>query len=208
MNRILKESQAKLEHPQTMSELVVNFGDPASVQDAIPQAGALIEQAEARVASAKRDAAEALERASDAEVEIQRWRALLLTLEQLDRSTNEPAPAPPDDVEAGNSKYRALWVVTAINGPTDIAEVAEHLTEFSRKTVSWALWKLADEGAIQRVGHGRYAPLDYLPGQPTTNYLKLPPGFPAPSHAQISHAVEEALAKAKRRQQDASPAQQ
>jgi hypothetical protein len=70
------------------------------------------------------------------------------------------------------------------------------MPEFSRKTVSWALWKLADEGAIQRLGHGRYAPLRYVPGQPTTNYFNVPPGM-APSRAQFMQAVEEANAAAK-----------
>jgi hypothetical protein len=71
------------------------------------------------------------------------------------------------------------------------------MSEFSRKTVSWALWKLADEGAIQRLGHGRYAPLRYVPGQPTTNYFQVPPGMPVPSQAQIMQAVEDANAAAK-----------
>jgi hypothetical protein len=71
------------------------------------------------------------------------------------------------------------------------------MPEFSRKTVSWALWKLADEGAIQRLGHGRYAPLRYVPGQPTTNYYRVPPGMPMPSQATIMQAIEDANAAAK-----------
>jgi hypothetical protein len=54
------------------------------------------------------------------------------------------------------------------------------MQDFNRRTVSWALWKLADESAIQRIGHGRYAPIGYRPGQVTTNYLKAPAAFPAP----------------------------
>jgi len=62
-----------------------------------------------------------------------------------------------------------------------VADVAEHMPEVSRKTVSWALWKLASEGAIQKLKHGTYAPLDYTPGQPTTNYFEAAKlGMPAP----------------------------
>ncbi len=116
----------------------------------------------------------------------------MLTLEQLSGSKE---PSPPDASEEG-SRDQALKVVVIINGPTNIAEVAEHMPEFSRKTVSWALWKLADEGAIQRVAHGRYAPLRYVPGQPTTNYFHVPPGT-VPSEAQIMQAIDEANAAAK-----------
>jgi hypothetical protein len=176
-----------------MSDLVVDFNDPESIADAIPQAESLIRQAEQRAAKAVEQAMQARERASDAELEIQRLRAVLLTLEQLSGSE---APSRPDASEEG-SRNQALRVVILINGPTDIAEVAEHMPGFSRKTVSWALWKLADEGAIQRLGHGRYAPLRYVPGQPTTNYFRVPPGMPMPSPAEIMHAVEEANAAAK-----------
>jgi hypothetical protein len=172
-----------------MSELVVDFNDPESIADAIPLAEARISQAEQQVATAVEQATQARERASDAEVEMQRWRAVLLTLEQLSRSD---ALSPPDGAEG--SKDQALKVVITINGPTNIAEVAEHMTGFSRKTVSWALWKLADEGAIQRLGHGRYAPLGYVPGQPTTNYFHVPPGVAVPSQAQIAQAAEAAKA--------------
>ncbi|HTA33936.1 MAG TPA: hypothetical protein VK721_10970 [Solirubrobacteraceae bacterium] len=176
-----------------MPELVVDFNDPASIAEAIPQAEALIREAEHRVTAAIEEATRARERASDAELAIQRLRAVLLTLEQLSRGE---MPPPPDSAEEG-SKDQALKVVITINGPTNIAEVAEHMPGFSPKTVSWALWKLADEGAIQRVGHGLYAPLGYVPGQPTMNYFQAPPGFPVPSRAQIAQAAEAALAAAR-----------
>lgn len=180
-----------------MSEMVVDFNDPDSIACAIPQAKERIRHAEERLLSARRAVDEAFERASDAEVEIQRLRAVLMTLEQLDA---EPVLAAPlEGSEAGSSKDQALRVVIAINGPTNVAEVAEHMTEFSRKTVSWALWKLAEEGVIERLGHGRYAPQGYAPGAPTTNYLRIPAGFPVPSRAQIDHAAQEAVAKAKAR---------
>jgi hypothetical protein len=166
---------------------------PAHGRDlGIPQAETGIRQAEQRVAKAVEQAKEAHERASDAELEIQRLRAVLLTLEQL--SGSKP-PSPPVTSEEG-SRDKALRVVITINGATDIAEVAEHMPEFSPKTVSWALWKLADEGAIQRVSHGRYAPLGYVPGRPTTNYFNVPPGMPGLSQAQLMQAVEEAKAAA------------
>jgi hypothetical protein len=145
------------------------------------------------MARAVDQATQARERASDAEMEMQRLRAVLLTLEQL---SGGDLPSPPDGAEEG-SKDRALKVVITINGPTNIAEVAEHMPEFSPKTVSWALWKLTDEGAIQRLGHGRYAPLGYVPGRPTTNYFHVPPGMPEPSQAQIADAVEASVAAAK-----------
>lgn len=176
-----------------MDELVVDFNDPESIASAIPQAEVLIRQAEQRVATAVEQAMAANKRVSDAELEIQRLRAVLLTLEQLSSSD---VPPQPDGSEEG-SRDQALRVVITINGPTNIAEVAEHMPEFSRKTVSWALWKLADEGAIQRLGHGRYAPLGYVPGRPTTNYFHAPPGFPVPSQAQITQAIEAANAAAK-----------
>lgn len=176
-----------------MSDLVVDFNDPESIVHAIPQTKMLIHQAEQRVATAVEKATQARERASNAELEIQRLRAVLLTLEQL---SGGKASSPPD-VSGEGSRDRALEVVIIINGPTNIAEVAEHMPEFSPKTVSWALWKLADEGAIQRLGHGQYAPLRYVPGQPTTNYFNVPPGMPVPRRAQIMQAVDEANAAAK-----------
>jgi hypothetical protein len=176
-----------------MSELVVDFNDPESIAEAIPRAETLIRKAEQRVATAVAQATQARERASDAELEVQRLKAVLLSLKLLSGSK---APSRPDASEEG-SRDQALKVVVIINGPTNIAEVAEHMPEFSRKTVSWALWKLADEGAIQRLGHGRYAPLRYVPGQPTTNFFHVPPGMPVPSEAQIMQAVEEANVAAK-----------
>lgn len=176
-----------------MSDLVVDFNDPESIANAIPQAEALIRQAQTRVATAVQQATQARERASEAEIEMQRWKAVLLTLLQLGDSE---VPPPPDSAEEG-SKGQALKIVITINGPTNIAEVAEHMPRFSRKTVSWALWKLADEGSIQRLEHGRYAPLDYVPGQPTTNYFHAPPGVPVPSEAQIAQTAEAAVAAAK-----------
>ncbi len=176
-----------------MSGLIVDFNDPESIANAIPRTQSLIHEVEQRAAKAVEQATQAQERASDAEMEMQRLRAVLLTLEQLSRSD---VPSPPDGTEEG-SKDQALKVVITINGPTNIAEVAEHMPEFSRKTVSWALWKLADEGAIQRLGHGRYAPLGYAPGRPTTNYFHVPPGMSVPSQAQIAHTAEMAVAAAK-----------
>ncbi len=173
----------------------VDFSDPASIGRGIAEARGMIEQAKQRIVAARNEADLALARVSDAEVEIQQLRAILLTLEQLDV---EAVPAPSDSAEADSSKLRALKVMIAINSPTNVAEVAEHMSEFSRNTVSWALWKLADEGVIVRLGHGRYAPPGHVPGSRTTNYLKVPPGFPVPSQAQIDHLAEEALAKAKR----------
>jgi hypothetical protein len=178
---------------QVMSDLVVDFNDPDSIASAIPQAEARTRQAAKRVATALQQAKQAHERAGEAEIEMQRWRAVLLTLTQL----SEGDVSPPPDSAGEGSKDQALRIVITINGPTNIAEVAEHMPRFSRKTVSWALWKLADEGAIQRLEHGRYAPLDYVPGQPTTNYFHVPPGVPAPSQAQIAQAAEAAIAAAK-----------
>jgi hypothetical protein len=52
-----------------MPELVVDFNDPESIADAIPQAETLIRQAEQQVAAAVEQADEARERASDAELD-------------------------------------------------------------------------------------------------------------------------------------------
>jgi hypothetical protein len=175
-----------------MSDLVVDFNDPESIANAIPQAQALIRQAEKRAATAVQQAKQAQERTREAEIEMQRLRAVLLTLTQLSDGDASPSP----DGAEGGSKDQALKVVITINGPTNITEVAEHMPRFSRKTVSWALWKLADEGAIQRLEHGRYAPLGYVPGQPTTNYFHVPPGVPVPSQV-IAQAVEAAVAATK-----------
>lgn len=176
-----------------MSELVVDFNDPESIADAIPRTRTLIQEIERQALRAIEQAAQAQERVSNAELEMQRLRAVLLTLEQLSGSD---VPPPSDGTEEG-SKDQTLKVVITINGPTNIGEVAEHMPEFSRKTVSWALWKLADEGAIQRLGHGRYAPLGYMAGRPTTNFAHVSPGMPVPSQAQIEHAAEAAVAAAK-----------
>jgi hypothetical protein len=176
-----------------MPELVVDFNDPESIAGAIPQTELLIRQAEQRAATAVEQATQARQCASDAELELQRLKTVLQTLEQL-RGGDAP---PSSHVAEEGSRDKALRVVIIINGPTSITEVAEHMPEFSPKTVSWALWKLADEGAIQRLAHGRYAPLGYVPGDPTTNYFHVPPGVPPLSEAQIMQAVEEANAAAK-----------
>jgi hypothetical protein len=175
-----------------MSELTVDFTDPESIAAAVPRAETLIHAAEKLVLKAAAEAAQARERAGRAEVDVQRWQTLLMTLERMsesyDNDRSGTLPTRDSDGEAPeSSKERALIVITAINGPTNIAEVAEHMPQFSRKTVSWALWKLADEGAIQKLGHGRYAPVGYSPGQVTTNYFDAAKfNFPAPDVSQVA----------------------
>ena len=150
-----------------MTELIVDFGNPASIAEGIPKAEALLDVAEQRRTQAYNDALAAREREEEAEAEAHRFRQLLAILEQLSPELPGEVSADPNATES--SKQATLRVVTAINGPTSIGEVAEELPHFNRKTISWALWTLADEKAIQKLGHGRYAPLGYRPGMTTTD---------------------------------------
>jgi hypothetical protein len=164
----------------------------------VPQAEALINDAEKHVLKAVAEAEFARQRASKAEVERQRWLTLLTTLQHLsDGYDGASVEADANGEGAESSTVRVLNVMTAINGPTNTAEVAEHMPEVNRKTVSWALWKLADDDLIQRIGHGRYAPNGYQPDRPTTNYVKagqLGMGVPP---ARPGTALLDAMARAK-----------
>lgn len=182
---------------QAMTDMRIDFNDLNSVADAIPRARSLIRQAERRRDAARDESERARERASAAEIEMHRWNTLLITLESLAQAQEDPF-APGNEADERSSTELALSVVITINGPTNIAEVAEHMPAFNRKTVGWALWKLAEEGVIQKLGHGRYAPLSYRPGQPTTNYYAAANlGMPTLGSAQIEQAVVEARAIAR-----------
>lgn len=164
-----------------MSEFTVDLQDPESIALALGRAQQLVEKAEEQYSAAMEELERAASREGEAKKKVERWRAMTLTLRNAgDIMAAASAEA---DLDGGidadidlSSKDRALQVVTAIGGPTNIAEVAEHMPQFNPKTVSWALWKLAEEDAIQKLGNGRYAPRGYtvapikipsLPGRPT-----------------------------------------
>lgn len=180
------------------SPFTVDLENPESIGTALRHAGELAESAEARLNEARKEQARAQAVEAEALAEIDRWRAMCLTLEnaaQIMGIVPKPdgtAPEQEGEPEPNtHSKARALEVVKLINGPTNPAEVAEHMTRFDRKTVTWALWTLADEGAIQKIGRGRYAPLDWEPGKPSQNYIlagKL--GFPVPPRADLPSTSE------------------
>jgi hypothetical protein len=186
-----------------MSDFTVDLQDPESVEKALALAQNRMETAQTRHVAAVEDLERATAREKEATAEVERWRALAFTLQQAGQIMAAASAANElDDAEQSspelemNSKALALQVITALNGATNIAEVAEHMPQFARKTVSWALWKLAEERAVVSLGNGRYAPLGYQPGVPTTNYLNLPPGFPAPP-ARPGTAILDAMARAK-----------
>jgi hypothetical protein len=185
-----------------MSDFTVNLQDPESVDQALARARAFLLDAEKRHAAAEIELANAAAREKAVSGDVERWKALAFTLQsagnimaavqpQLDEAEANKAEADP------TSKDMALQVVTIINGPATIPEVAEHMPQFDRKTVSWALWKLAGEKVIQKVSNGLYAPRGYKVGTPTTNYFNAPPGFAAPSAAQINEAVATAKLEAR-----------
>jgi hypothetical protein len=146
------------------------------------------------VAAAEVDRATAQEREATAEVE--RWRALAITLHKTGEimaaaSVEDGADDGEPDAESGmNSKAHALQIVETIGGPTNIAEVAEHMQQFNRKTVAWALWKLSEERAIVKLGNGRYAPLGYTPSP-----VRIPP-FPKRPGTPVLDAMSTAKVRA------------
>jgi hypothetical protein len=181
---------------------------------AIPEIAKAVRRAEQRVDEADREIFAASEKRRCAQTELDRARELGAFLQNmLDRLEGPPGadvrpealdlPELPDDA---NSKEVVLRVVTLINGEATAADVAKHMPEFSAKTVNWALWKLADEGTVQKLKHGVYAPLGYTPGQPTTNYFEAAKlGLPVPSAPQVSAAVEDTIKRALERSKAAEP---
>jgi hypothetical protein len=180
-----------------MDVLTIQFGDQQSMRAALPQIAELVANANQRLEEANEEAAAAANKRRDAERSLEQWVGTYNLLQSmLDPEPSVEVPLPrelgldelPDDP---SSKEVALRVVTIINGPATVATVAEHMPDFSRKTVSWALWKLAEEGAIQKLKHGEYAPLGYTPGQPTTNYYEAARlGMPVPSAPQLRELTE------------------
>jgi hypothetical protein len=171
-----------------MSEFTVDLQDPESVATALGRAQQRVEMAKNMHEAAVGELERAQRRERDAVAELERWRALAVSLQnagEIMAAVNEPDAADADP----SSKARALQVVTALGVPTNVAEVAEHMQQFNRKTVSWALWKLAQEGAIQRLGNGRYAPLGYTPSQ-----IKIPP-FPQRSSTALLDAMSTTTAR-------------
>jgi hypothetical protein len=155
-----------------MSDFTVDLQDPASVATALDRAQQRVETAKNMQDVAVKELERAKEREREATAELERWRALAVTLQNAGEIMAAVA-SEPDAADADpSSKARALQVVNALGVPTNVAEVAEHMQQFNRKTVGWALWKLAQEDAIHGLGNGRYAPLSYTPPP-----VKIPP-FP------------------------------
>jgi hypothetical protein len=159
---------------QDMSDFTVDLQDPESVATALGRAQQRVEMAKNMHDAAVEELERAQRRERDATAELDRWRALAVTLQNAGEIMAAVA-SEPDAADADpSSKARALQVVTALDGPTNVAEVAEHMQQFNRKTVGWALWKLAQEGAIQGLGNGRYAPTGYTrPGTALLDALAL-----------------------------------
>jgi hypothetical protein len=189
-----------------MPDLTINFGDPESMLAAIPEIAEAVRRAEQCVEEADRELLAASENRRRAQTELDRARELGAFLQNTLDRLEGPRGADvrpnaldhlPELAEDASSKDVALRVVTLINGPASMADVAQHMPEFSTKTVSWALWKLADDGAIQKLKHGIYAPLDYVEGQPTTNYYEAARlGMPVPSARQVATTIEDTITRA------------
>jgi hypothetical protein len=175
-----------------MEELVIKFGDPASMAAAVPVVSELIDAAQRALVAADEKIAAGTEERRHAESDLKRWQGLAEALRGMLPATPDPVSAEvlaeADNVPVGelpdstSSKDTTLRVLTLINGPATTADVAMYMPEFSQKTVGWALWKLESEGAIQKLRHGAYAPLGYREGQVTTNYFEAARlGFPTPA---------------------------
>jgi hypothetical protein len=62
------------------------------------------------------------------------------------------------------SRIQVREIIEDIGGPATVAEVTEKTNPpIKQKTVGWALWKEAEQGAIRTVANGVYAPLSYQP---------------------------------------------
>jgi hypothetical protein len=195
-----------------MNELIINFGDPESIRAAIPQVAKAKQRAEERIEEAERELHAAAEKRRRAQADLDRTNQLDAFLRGTMRGPEDGIEVRPDGLdlpelpEDASSKEVVLRVITLINGPATTASVATHMPEFSSKTVSWALWKLAEDGAIQKLKHGLYAPLGYVEGQPTTNYFEAAKlGLPVPSSQQISAAVEDTITRALSRSETGGP---
>ncbi len=175
----------------SMDDLQINFGDQESMRAAVPRVAVALQAAEQQLRDADDEIVIAAEKRRRAERAIRQCKELTSVLAGMlegpsDTAADVFAPVPELGLEEMSddptSKELALRVITLINGEATVGEVAEHMPECTRKTVSWALWKLASEGSIQKLKHGTYAPNGYVPGQPTTNYFEAARlGMPTPS---------------------------
>jgi hypothetical protein len=174
-----------------MDDLQINFGDQESMRAAVPRVAVALQAAEQQLRDAEDEIVIAAEKRRRAERTIRQCKELTSVLAGMlegpsDTAADVFAAVPELGLEEmsddPSSKELALRVITLINGEATVGEVAEHMPECTRKTVSWALWKLASEGSIQKLKHGIYAPNGYVPGQPTTNYFEATRlGMPTPS---------------------------
>jgi hypothetical protein len=173
-----------------MSEFTVDLQDPASIAASLKQAERRAVAARARLDAVRDEVQQATDREREANAEFERWLALAHTLRSAGEIMATVSHEPDTDDADPSSKDRALQIVNAIGAPTNIPEVAEHMPPFTRKTVSWALWKLAEEGLIQKLGNGRYASLSYRPNQ-----IKIPP-FPKGPGTPVLDAMTTAKVRA------------
>jgi hypothetical protein len=62
------------------------------------------------------------------------------------------------------SRMQVKEIIEKIGRPATVAEVTEKTNPpLKQKTAGWALWKEAQEGAINAFKNGMYAPLGYTP---------------------------------------------
>jgi hypothetical protein len=167
----------------TPIDLTVDLKDPDSVGAALAAVNRLVGESRAKYNEAGAEADKARERVQEAEELTGHWEDVQDGLIALARSLH--VEIPDIDVEIGldkpkqtsngsgeSSTAKALRAIKAINRDASIAEIAERMPEVKRKTIGWALWTLASEGAIQKAGYGRYAPKEWTPKRVTTNYFE------------------------------------
>jgi hypothetical protein len=175
-----------------VSEPTVDLGDPISVKQGIAQAEAGLAEATQRLTAVIDEIREREARRQSVRAEVEHWEFLARALIHLAEGMGERMPQDEQEPAAdASSKVLALSIVKGIDGPTSIGEVANRMPGVRRKTVSWALWKLAEEKAIQRLGHGAYAPLSYRPEPIELEKDRTPPLDPvAQPRMQFSNGSE------------------
>jgi hypothetical protein len=148
------------------NDLNINLADPEDIKAKLPEVE--------RVVAAKHkdwqtweSLASNLARAAG----VKRKTASGSPIRKVLRFADQPKRA--SKPKAPSTQTLAVKVIEEAHAAMDVGQVAEKLLEVmdspvKKDTVGWALWKAEEEGQLQRVKKGVYAPLDYKPSQDET----------------------------------------
>jgi hypothetical protein len=131
-----------------------------------------LESVERRLPELEQIVADKRAEAQEAAREYSEWNSLLKRLRYLVRgeSPGDIYKTPPGvKTNGGTTKATADLVVKMLEEsgrPLRAAEINKRLSNVNRGTLGWILSTATNEGRIQRVAHGVYAPSGWKPSQP------------------------------------------